>query len=66
LRVACGAKLCFVTEVADAKLLIIGAGSCGLVAAITARYGTEVLCVEQRAGGSSLSRALVVRRAAWN
>ena len=49
------------TDVADAELLIIGAGPCGLVAAITAaRYGTEVLCVEQRAGGSSLSRALVV------
>jgi thioredoxin reductase len=57
LRVACGAKLWFVTDMADAELLIIGAGPCGLVAAITAaRYGTEVLCVEQRAGGSSLSR----------
>jgi 2-polyprenyl-6-methoxyphenol hydroxylase-like FAD-dependent oxidoreductase len=61
LRGAGNAKLCLVTEVADAELLIVGAGPCGLVAAITAaRYGTEVVCVEQRAGGSSLFRALVL------
>ena len=49
------------TDVAETELLIIGAGPSGLVAAITAaKYGIEVVVAEQRAGGSSLSRALVV------
>ena len=47
--------------VPDTDVLIVGAGPCGLVAGITlAGYGVRVLAVEQRAGGSSLSRALVV------
>jgi putative polyketide hydroxylase len=51
----------FVSDVVDTELLVIGAGPCGLMAAITAaRYGIRVLVAEQRAGGSSLSRALVV------
>ena len=63
------------TDVAETELLIIGAGPSGLVAAITAaRYGIEVVVAEQRAGGSSLSRALVVstrgmelmRRMGWS
>lgn len=42
-------------------VLIVGAGPCGLVAGLTlARYGIDVEVVEQRQGGSSLSRALVV------
>jgi 2-polyprenyl-6-methoxyphenol hydroxylase-like FAD-dependent oxidoreductase len=42
-------------------VLVVGAGPCGLVAAITlARYGVAVLVVDQRDGGSSLSRALVI------
>jgi 2-polyprenyl-6-methoxyphenol hydroxylase-like FAD-dependent oxidoreductase len=50
-----------VVKVAEVELLIIGAGPCGLVAAITAaRYGVEVRIAEKRRGGSSLSRALVV------
>jgi len=50
-----------VTDVAQTQLLIVGAGPCGLVAATTAaRYGIDVLVTEQRGGGSSLSRALVV------
>jgi 2-polyprenyl-6-methoxyphenol hydroxylase-like FAD-dependent oxidoreductase len=43
------------------EVLVVGAGPCGLVAGLTlARYGIDVLVMEQRAGGSSLSRALVV------
>ena len=42
-------------------VLVVGAGPCGLVAGATlARYGVAVHVVEQRPGGSSLSRALVV------
>jgi putative polyketide hydroxylase len=42
-------------------VLVVGAGPCGLVAGITlARYGVDVLVIEQRDGGSSLSRALVI------
>lgn len=42
-------------------VLVVGAGPCGLVAGLTAaRYGVNVHVVEQRAGGSSLSRALVI------
>ncbi len=49
------------TGVAETELLVVGAGPCGLMAAIVAAaYGVEVLLAEQRAGGSSLSRALVV------
>jgi putative polyketide hydroxylase len=43
------------------EALVVGAGPCGLVIGITlAQYGVDVLVVEQREGGSSLSRALVV------
>jgi putative polyketide hydroxylase len=43
------------------EVLVVGAGPCGLVVGITlASYGVDVLVVEQRDGGSSLSRALVV------
>jgi putative polyketide hydroxylase len=46
---------------ADVDVLIVGAGPCGLVAGITlTRYAVNVLVVEQREGGSSLSRALVI------
>ena len=42
-------------------MLVVGAGPCGLVAGITlARYGRDVVVVEKRESGSSLSRALVV------
>src|SRR3954468_22386458 len=56
-----GCKGGFGTQGGPTQLLIVGAGPCGLVAAITAaRYGIDVLVTEQRGGGSSLSRALVV------
>jgi cation diffusion facilitator CzcD-associated flavoprotein CzcO len=36
-------------------VLVVGAGPCGLVAGITlARYGIDVLVIEQREGGSWL------------
>ena len=42
-------------------MLVVGAGPCGLVAGVTvARYGVDVLVVEQREGESNLSRALVI------
>ncbi|MBW3546523.1 MAG: FAD-dependent monooxygenase [Actinobacteria bacterium] len=42
-------------------VLVVGAGPCGLVAGITlAQYGVDVVVVEQREGGSTLSRALVI------
>jgi thioredoxin reductase len=45
----------------SADVLIIGLGPCGLMAGLTlARYDVDVRCIEQRAGGSSLSRAPVV------
>jgi 2-polyprenyl-6-methoxyphenol hydroxylase-like FAD-dependent oxidoreductase len=45
----------------DVDVLVVGAGPCGLVAGITvARYGLDVLVVEQREGESNLSRALVI------
>lgn len=44
-----------------AEVLVVGAGPCGLVAGLSlARYGIDVLLVEQRPQGSSLSRALVI------
>jgi putative polyketide hydroxylase len=50
-----------VTAREPVEVLVAGAGPCGLVAGITlARYGVNVLVVEQRDGGSSLSRALVI------
>lgn len=43
------------------RVLVVGAGPAGLVAAIAlARYGVGVLVVEKRAGISALSRALVI------
>jgi 2-polyprenyl-6-methoxyphenol hydroxylase-like FAD-dependent oxidoreductase len=42
-------------------VVIVGAGPCGLIAGIAlARYGIDVLVVEQRPGGSTLSRALMI------
>jgi 2-polyprenyl-6-methoxyphenol hydroxylase-like FAD-dependent oxidoreductase len=42
-------------------VLVVGAGPCGLVAGLTlARYGIDVVVVEQRSGGSTLSRALMM------
>lgn len=42
-------------------MLVVGAGPAGLVCGITlARYGIDVLVVDKRAGGSTLSRSLVV------
>jgi len=50
-----------VAAASDVDVLVVGAGPCGLVAGITvAGYGLDVLVVEQRDGGSSLSRALVI------
>ncbi len=45
----------------EVDVLVVGAGPCGLVAALTvAVYGLDVLVIEQRAGESNLSRALVI------
>jgi NADPH-dependent 2,4-dienoyl-CoA reductase/sulfur reductase-like enzyme len=41
-------------------VLIVGAGPCGLVAGMTLARGIDVMVVEQRQGGPSLLRALVV------
>ena len=42
-------------------VLVVGAGPCGLMAAMTlACYGIDVSVVEQRSGESNLSRALVI------
>lgn len=43
------------------SVLIVGAGPAGLVAGITlARFGVDVLVVDKRESGSTLSRALVI------
>lgn len=48
-------------DVAEVQLLVVGGGPCGLMAAITAAgFGVQVLVAEQRGGGSTLSRALVI------
>lgn len=55
----CDAGLVPASESVD--VLVVGAGPCGLMAGITvARYGLDVLVVEQRDGTSNLSRALVI------
>ena len=43
------------------QVLVVGAGPAGLVAGVTlARYGTNVLVIDKRAGVSTLSRTLVI------
>jgi putative polyketide hydroxylase len=60
-RSAASRDAVWVTGHGDVDVLVVGAGPCGLVAAITlARYGVRVVVVEQRASGSSLARALVM------
>src|SRR5579859_2396976 len=45
----------------DTSVLIVGAGPAGLVAAITlAGYGVDILVIDKREVGSTLSRALVI------
>lgn len=50
-----------VTETRATSVVVVGAGPAGLVAAIVlGSYGIDVVVVDKRAGGSTLSRALVI------
>lgn len=50
-----------VTEAGPASVVVAGAGPAGLVAALVlGGYGIDVVVVDKRAGGSTLSRALVI------